>query len=191
LAALTCRFTTYTCRNQCRLPANPARDRKITGHHGPFRAALRQRDALQHQAKVAMTWRVKPLEDRMKFALYLAAGLMVMTGVAHADGDASAGAKVFKKCMACHTATAAKNKVGPSLMGVVGRKVATEPGYKYSEAMVAFGAGGKVWDEATLTTYLAGPKAIVPKTKMTFPGLKTPQEIADVIAYLKNPAAAN
>lgn len=120
----------------------------------------------------------------------LAAALSLTAGAALADGDAKAGAMVFKKCGACHTATEATNKVGPSLMGVVGRPVATAAGYNYSPAMKAFGEGGKVWDEATLTTYLADPKAVVKGTKMSFVGLKKPEDVANVIAYLKDPASA-
>lgn len=127
----------------------------------------------------------------MKLAnLVIAASVMAgIAGAAHAGGDAKAGAMVFKKCAACHTATEAKNKVGPSLMGIIGRPVATVEGFKYSEAMKTFGAG-KTWDEASLTTYLASPKDIVPKTKMAFAGLKKPEDIANVVEYLKNPAAA-
>jgi cytochrome c len=123
-------------------------------------------------------------------SLILAGAVIAAAGAAHADGDAKAGANVFKKCMACHTATEAKAKIGPSLMGVIGRPVATFTGFKYSDAMKAFGADGKKWDEALLTTYLANPRGVVPKTKMAFPGLKTPEDIANVIAYLKDPAAA-
>ncbi|MBB1250389.1 cytochrome c family protein [Rhizobium sp. G21] len=119
-------------------------------------------------------------------ALLLAAS----TGMAFADGDAKAGAAVFKKCSACHTATEAKNKVGPSLMGVVGRKVASVDGFKYSEAMKTFGADGKVWDETHLTAYLSNPKAAIPKNKMAFAGLKKPEDILNLIAFLKDPAAA-
>ena len=77
-------------------------------------------------------------------------------------------------------------KVGPTLKGVVGRKVASVEGYKYSDAMKAFGATGAVWDEATLAAYLPDPRAYVPGTKMAFAGLKNPQEVADIIAYLKS-----
>ena len=126
----------------------------------------------------------------MKFqSVILLAALSLTAGAALADGDAKAGATVFKKCGACHIATEATNKVGPSLMGVVGRPVATAAGYSYSAAMKAFGAG-KTWDEATLTTYLADPRGVVKGTKMGFAGLKKPEDIANVIAYLKNPAAA-
>jgi cytochrome c len=103
--------------------------------------------------------------------------------------DARNGAAVFKKCQACHTATEAKNKVGPSLQGVVGRAVASVEGFKYSKAMKEFGTG-KTWDEALLTTYLAAPRDVVKGTLMAFPGLKKPEDVADVIAYLKDPAAA-
>jgi cytochrome c len=126
---------------------------------------------------------------KLSFVAVAAASLMV-AGAAHADGDAAAGAKVFKKCAACHTATEPKNKVGPSLMGVVGRPVATVEGYTYSPDMKAFGADGKVWDDALLDQYLKKPKVLVPKTKMAFAGLTKEEDILDIIAYLKDPAAA-
>ncbi|ANK73333.1 MULTISPECIES: cytochrome c family protein [Ensifer] len=110
--------------------------------------------------------------------------------VAHAGGDATAGAAVFRKCAACHTASEPTNRVGPSLMGVVGRPAASVADYNYSDAMKAFGAEGRVWDEATLSEYLLSPKAMVGATKMAFAGLKKPQDIADVIAYLKASPAA-
>lgn len=131
----------------------------------------------------------------MKFQTAMFAAALTLSahalsvGAAHADGDAKLGAAVFKKCGACHTATEATNKVGPSLMGIVGRPVATAPDYSYSPAMKTFGEG-KTWDEATLTTYLAAPKTLVKGTKMSFAGLKKPEDIANVIAYLKDPAAA-
>ena len=105
---------------------------------------------------------------------------------AHADGDAAAGAAVFRKCGACHTATEPLNRVGPSLLGVIGRPVATAADYSYSSAMTEFGADGKVWDEARLSEYLLAPKAMVPGTKMAFAGLKKPVDIVNVIAYLKS-----
>lgn len=104
-----------------------------------------------------------------------------------ADGDAVAGKKVFNKCTACHDAKTEKNKVGPSLMTVVGRPVGSLESYlpKYSDAMKELGASGAVWDEANLTTYLRNPKEMVPKGKMAFPGLKSDEDLANVIAYLK------
>ena len=113
------------------------------------------------------------------------AAAVLIGGPAHAEGDAAKGEKVFAKCKACHEVEKGVNKVGPTLKGLVGRKAASVEGYKYSEAMIAKGAEGVVWDEATLTAYLPDPKGFVPKTKMAFAGLKKPEEVADVIAYLK------
>lgn len=105
---------------------------------------------------------------------------------AHAqEGDPAAGKQVFNKCRACHDAEAEKNKVGPHLVGVVGRPAASIEGFNYSANMKELAAAGLVWDEAKLAEYLANPKALVPKGKMAFPGLKKEEEIADVIAYLK------
>ena len=106
---------------------------------------------------------------------------------AHAEGDATAGKKVFNKCMACHDAKADTNKVGPSLHTVVGRKAGSLESFqaKYSDAMKAAGAGGLVWDEANLAEYIKAPKTKVPGNKMAFPGLKEDADIANVIAYLK------
>ena len=118
--------------------------------------------------------------------IFTVLGLMGLGTASYAQ-DADNGAKVFKKCMACH-ALDEKNKIGPSLKGIVGRKAATVEGFKYSDAMLAKGAEGAIWDEATLAAYLPDPKAWVPGTKMVFPGLKTPEEVADLIAFLKTKA---
>jgi cytochrome c len=120
-----------------------------------------------------------------KLILAALASAVLFAVPAHAEGDAAAGEKVFAKCKACHEVEKGVNKVGPTLKGVVGRKAASVEGYKYSEAMLAKGAEGVVWDEATLTAYLPDPKGFVPKTKMAFAGLKKPEDVANVIAYLK------
>ena len=122
----------------------------------------------------------------MKKVVFAALASAVLFAVpAHAEGDAAAGQKVFNQCKACHDIEKGVNKVGPTLKGVVGRKAASVEGYKYSEAMTKKGAEGVVWDEATLTEYLPNPKAFVPGTKMAFAGLKKPEDVANVIAYLK------
>ena len=118
--------------------------------------------------------------------IFAVLGLMGLSTASYAQ-DADNGAKVFKKCMACH-AIDEKNKIGPSLKGIVGRKAATVEGFKYSDAMLAKGAEGVIWDEATLAAYLPDPKAWVPGTKMVFPGLKKPEEVTDLIAFLKTKA---
>lgn len=118
--------------------------------------------------------------------LLAATALAVLLSVpALAEGDATKGEKVFLKCKACHDVDQGVNKIGPTLKGLIGRKAASVADYKYSDAMIAKGTEGVVWDETTLTTYLPDPKAFVPKTKMAFAGLKKPEEVADIIAYLK------
>lgn len=118
----------------------------------------------------------------MKQAFVALAVLLTASGSsALAAGDAEAGAVVFKKCALCHSNEAGKTKIGPSLFGVVGRHSASLPGYNYSEAMKS---ADKTWDEATLNVYLTSPKALVPGTKMTFPGLPDETDRLNVIAYL-------
>ena len=111
-----------------------------------------------------------------------AAALIASMGAAAAQ-DAAAGEKVFAKCKVCHQiGEGAKNMVGPVLNGVVGRHAGTYAGYHYSDANKN---SGITWDEAALKEYLRDPKAKVPGTKMVFPGLKSDEDIANVIAYLK------
>ena len=121
----------------------------------------------------------------IKKAVFAAlASAVLFTVPAHADGDAAAGEKVFAQCKACHENEKGITKIGPTLKGVVGRKTASVPGYTYSAAMAAKGAAGQVWDVATLTASLPNPKAMVPGTKMAFAGLKKPEDVQNVIAYL-------
>ncbi len=122
----------------------------------------------------------------MRFtAVFVALSFLPLVAGQAAAQDAAAGEKVFAKCKACHVADEDKNKIGPSLMGVIGRTAGTHAGFKYSKAMVDAGTGGLVWDDANLTAYLHDPKALVKGTKMAFAGLKKDDEIANVIAYLK------
>ncbi|MBY4606486.1 cytochrome c family protein [Rhizobium sp. 9T] len=101
------------------------------------------------------------------------------------EGDAAAGAVVFKKCATCHVVDSDTNKVGPSLNKLFGRKAGTHPNFAYSAGMKAAGEGGLVWDETVLRDYLHNPKAKVKGTKMAFVGVKDEKEITDLIAYLK------
>ncbi len=99
--------------------------------------------------------------------------------------DAAEGEKIFKRCQACHVINGQQNRVGPHLVGVVGRKAGSVEGFKYSEAMAGKGQEGLVWNDETLNAYLENPKGYIPKNKMAFAGLKKPEERAAVIAYLK------
>lgn len=112
-----------------------------------------------------------------------AVGMMLLAGSAQAAGDAKAGEQVFKQCALCHTNEAGKNKIGPSLFGVVGRKPGTLSNFSYSDAMKNFGKD-HTWTPQELDTYLTDPRKIVPGTKMIFPGLKNEKDRENVIAYL-------
>ena len=93
------------------------------------------------------------------------------------------GETLFKKnCAICHTLEAGKNKIGPSLAGVVGRKAGSVPGFAYSAANKN---SGDIWDAQTLDTYLADPRKFMPGTKMVFAGLKNLQDRKALIEYLK------
>lgn len=110
--------------------------------------------------------------------------LAVGTRTALAEGDAAAGAKIFNRCKACHAADKPVNKIGPHLVGIFGRSVASVEGFKYSGPIKARGAEGAVWDEAGLTAYVTDPKAFIPGNAMAFPGIKKPEDAANLLAYL-------
>ena len=113
-------------------------------------------------------------------------GLLSVGAALAAEGNAENGEDVFKKCRACHDVGAdAKNKVGPLLNGIIGRKPGTIEGFSYSDANKTASEKGLVWSEAELLTYLENPLKYMPGTKMAFAGLKDEQDRLDVIAYLK------
>jgi cytochrome c len=100
-------------------------------------------------------------------------------------GDAAKGEMVFAQCKACHVAEEGKNRVGPSLWAIVGRKSGSIAGFNYSKANKE---SGVTWSEDVLFTYLEAPAKFMPGTRMAFGGLKQAQDRADVIAYLKTKA---
>jgi len=105
------------------------------------------------------------------------------SGPARADGDPAAGEKAFRQCRSCHAVEPDKNRVGPSLHGVVGRKAGSAPGFAgYSEGLKG---AGFVWDDGRLDAYLTNPKALIADSRMSFAGLSAAEERANVIAFLK------
>ena len=99
-----------------------------------------------------------------------------------ASVNASDGAKIFKKCAACHSiAQGEGNKIGPALWGVIGRKAGSISDYKYSKAMAAY---AKPWSFEEMNGFLIKPKKWVKGTKMSFAGLKNAKERAAVILYM-------
>ncbi len=108
--------------------------------------------------------------------------------VSHAqDSTLSAqGAKVFAKCKACHkVGDGAKNGVGPHLNGIFGREAGSVPDYKYSKSMTRAGHDKLVWTDETLTAFVENPKSLISKTKMSFRGVKDPEQITALLAYLR------
>ena len=98
-------------------------------------------------------------------------------------GDPEAGKAKFTPCAACHTVTqGGPNMTGPNLYGIFGRKRASLANFDYSDP---FKAVGGTWYAAGIDTWISGPQAMIPGTRMSFPGLKDPKDRADVIAYLK------
>jgi len=99
-----------------------------------------------------------------------------------ASTSSADGAKIFKKCAACHSiAQGGGNKIGPALWGVPGRKAGTVSGYKYSKSMIAY---GKPWSFEEMNGFLTKPKDWIKGTKMSFVGLKNAKERAAVILYM-------
>ncbi|HEX2816721.1 MAG TPA: cytochrome c family protein, partial [Phenylobacterium sp.] len=116
--------------------------------------------------------------------------------------DVSAGQATFAKCQSCHNAdSGGPNGTGPNLWGVVGRAPGSHAGFAYSDGMKGFAAKQPIWDYQHIYEFVKGPQAYIAGTKMTFVGLKQPQDRINVIAFLRdhggtlpipapNPAAA-
>ena len=101
-----------------------------------------------------------------------------------ASTSAAEGAKVFKKCAACHSiAEGGKNKIGPALWGVLGRQAGSLPDYKYSKAMAAY---GKKWSFEEMNGFLLKPKDWIKGTKMSYAGLKKEKDRASVILFMNS-----
>jgi cytochrome c len=120
----------------------------------------------------------------MRLALSLILTAVISTPAFAADP--ANGEQAFKICAACHAiGPAAKNRIGPELNGVVGRKWGSAEGFSYSADLADGKTAAKIWDEGTLDKYIENPKAVAPKGKMPYAGLKDAAKRADLIAYLK------
>jgi cytochrome c len=114
--------------------------------------------------------------------------LIVIAAIVTASGaqaqDAAAGKTSFNKCLACHAiGEGAKNKVGPELNGLDGRKSGTVEGYSYSDANKN---SGITWGKDVFLEYIKEPKAKIPGTKMVFAGIKNEKEANDLWAYVSS-----
>jgi cytochrome c len=114
--------------------------------------------------------------------LTLGALIVIAWSAAALAQDVDAGKTSFNKCLACHAVgEGAKNKVGPLLNGLEGRKSGTIEGYSYSEANKN---SGITWSKETFLEYIRDPKAKIPGTKMIFAGIKNEKEAGDLWAFL-------
>ena len=115
-------------------------------------------------------------------AVIFAAG----TARSESIGDAEAGAEVFEQCSGCHQiGQGAEDAIGPHLNGIFGRPAGAHDGFAYSASMRRAGVDGLVWDWTRLDAYIANPRALVSKTRMSFDGLEDAQDRADLLAYLR------
>ena len=124
-----------------------------------------------------------------KRSIILGAALILLSsvGFAQADDLVKKGAKVFKKCKACHAVGPdAQHKAGPQLNNLVGRKIGSLEDYEYSDDLAIKGEEGAVWDEQTLIAFLKKPKEFAPGTNVMFAGLKKEKHQKAILAYLKS-----
>ena len=97
--------------------------------------------------------------------------------------DVKMGKNVFRKCVACQSIKkGARHKIGPNLFGIVDSPSGNALGYTYSKAMKM---ANMTWDEGTLDRFIKNPKKLIKKTKMSFAGIRSNEQRADLIAYLK------
>ncbi|WP_298863617.1 c-type cytochrome [uncultured Sulfitobacter sp.] len=125
---------------------------------------------------------------RLKSLIKVSLAAVFVAGGAFASGlgDPDKGEKIFRKCASCHeVGQGAINRIGPQLNGLFGRTAGAMPDMQYSKNMIRMGDDGLIWTVETLDAYVENPRALVSKTRMSFRGIKDPQERADLLAYLR------
>lgn len=116
----------------------------------------------------------------------LAAWGLVGLAPAGAAGNPERGDALFRTCAACHQiGVGARNDVGPILNNIVGRRVGSRSGYRYSRAMAAAGADGMQWTEQALHAFIEDPRTAMRGNRMAYAGLRDAEQREDLIAYLR------
>jgi cytochrome c len=121
-------------------------------------------------------------------AVLVLAAATVQPALALPPGDPSRGEQIYSRCFACHAID--RDRTGPRHAGLFGRRAGSVPGFPYSAAMKKAGASGLVWNDESLDKFLQNPTKFIPGTRMTYAGIKSDQERADLLAYLKQATAA-
>jgi cytochrome c len=116
-------------------------------------------------------------------AFLVLAAVAPLAALALQPGDALGGEKIYGRCFACHAID--RDRTGPRHAGLFGRRAGSVPNFPYSPAMKRAGANGLVWNEETLDKFLQNPTKLVPGTRMTYAGVTSDQDRADLLAYLK------
>ena len=117
----------------------------------------------------------------------LAASILAGASFANEIGDIEAGKKLFSQCKGCHQiGTGAKDRIGPHMNGIFGRRAGAHDGFKYSKSMQRAGTDGLTWTAETLDAYIENPRALVSKTRMSFRGMKDATDRANLLAYLRD-----
>lgn len=112
------------------------------------------------------------------------AAALALSAPAQAAGDVAAGKAAFSKCASCHqVGPNARSGFGPHLTAILGRPAAAAKDYNYSEAMKK---SGIVWNDQNMAAFLKSPSDVVPGTKMRFWGISDPQQIANLLAYMRS-----
>lgn len=123
---------------------------------------------------------------RLSALLICLAALVPAGAGAEEIGDEERGADLYVQCIGCHeVGEGARDRIGPQLNGIFGRRAGAIEGYRYSPAMARMGADGLTWTLETLDAYLENPRILVSGTRMSFRGMREPQDRADVLAYLR------
>jgi cytochrome c len=117
----------------------------------------------------------------------IAGALALASSAALAQGDAAQGEKVFNQCKACHAVDEPQNKVGPHLVGIFGRPAGSVEDFKYSDAIKE---SGITWNDETLSAFLGDPRGYIKGNRMAYAGLKNDEDIANLLAYLKQESAS-
>ena len=125
------------------------------------------------------------------FAMLASALLAVLVATGAQGADPQRGNALYQQCKRCHQAgQGAQHRIGPHLNGVFGRRAGSLADFRYSPSMRKAGAGGLVWTEKTLDPFLANPRKMVPRSRMSYDGMAAPGDRADLLAWLRTLSGA-